>query len=197
VTKAKDVVMSNGQTHWLPGPNDCEECHKGRRDRVLGFEQIAMGLPDATGETLAQLVDDGLVKGIKGMAEYHIGPDDSSADAKALGWMHMNCGVTCHNENDNRTGQSVDMSLRLNAEDLDGRPTDSFPAVTTTVGSDTQTLRWLGRTRVVAGSPADSWLYTLITQRQDMQQMPPIASYVVDPDGSDWVKQWIEHLKAP
>ena len=29
----------------------------------------------------------------------------------------MNCGVTCHNDNTNRTGQSVDMNLRLNAED--------------------------------------------------------------------------------
>jgi hypothetical protein len=198
VTTAKDVVMSNGQTHWLPGSNDCEECHKGRRDRVLGFEQIAMGLPEASGETLAQLIDDGLVKGLKSAPDYHIGPDDKSVDAKALGWIHMNCGVTCHNDNVNRTGQSVDMSLRLNAEELDGRPTDSFPAVTTTVGTETETLRWLGHTRIVPGSPADSWLYTLITQRGDSkQQMPPISTYLVDPDGSDWVKQWIENLKAP
>lgn len=198
VTKAKDVTMGNGQTHWLPGPQDCEECHKGRRDRVLGFEQIALGLPEATGETLAKLVEDGHLKGYDDTTEYHIGPDDSSVDAKALGWIHMNCGVTCHNDNTNRTGQSVDMNLRLNADELDGRPTDTFPAVTTTVETATQTLRWLGQTRIVPGSPEDSWLYTLVTQRGDMkEQMPPLSTYVVDPDGSDWVKQWIEHLKTP
>lgn len=199
VLLAKDVTMGNGQTHWLPGPNDCDECHKGRRDRVLGFEQIALGLPGASGETLAKLAEDGLLKSHDGTTEYHIGPDDSSVDAKALGWMHMNCGVTCHNDTPTGGGMSVDMRLRLKPEELDGRPTNAFPAVTTTAGVATETLRWFGRTRIVPGSPQDSWLYSLITTRNvdQAEQMPPISTFIVDPDGTEWVKQWIEGLEAP
>ena len=196
VLLAKDVTMGNGQTHWLPGPNDCDECHKGRRDRVLGFEQISLGLPEATGETLAQLVADDLLERFDGVTEYRIGPDEDSADAKALGWLHMNCGVTCHNDTPTGGGMSVDMRLRLDPEQLDGRPTDTFPAVMTTVGVDTEVLRWFGRTRVTPGSPEDSWLYSLISTRNvdQEQQMPPLGTYVVDPDGAQWVREWIEGL---
>jgi hypothetical protein len=197
VRLAKDVTLGNGQSHWLPGPSDCEDCHKGRRDRVLGFEQVALGLPEASGETLSQLAANDLLKNFDGATEYHIGPDDDAVEAKALGWMHMNCGVTCHNENPNGGGQSLDMRLIMKAEDLDGRPLDMFPAARTTMGSDTQTLRWLGRTRVVAGSPEDSWLFSLITYRnvgQEKEQMPPISTYVVDPEGSEWVRQWIANM---
>jgi hypothetical protein len=197
---AKDVVMSNGQTHWVPGPTDCDDCHKGRTDRVLGFEQIALGLPGATGETLAKLVEDDLVKNLEGPTELHIGADDDSVEAKALGWVHMNCGVTCHNENPNRTGQSIDMHLRLKATDLDGRPTDTFPTVMTTVDVDTEALQWLGNKRIVPGSPESSWLFTLISQRNvgdQEQQMPPLASYVVDPEGTDWVRDWITGMQSP
>lgn len=199
VLKAKDVAMGNGQTHWLPGPNDCEDCHKGRRDRVLGFEQVALGLPAATGETLAKLVANKRLKNFEGDTEYHIGPDDESVDAKALGWLHMNCGVTCHNEIPTGEGMSLNMRLRMNAADLDGRPTSEFPAVKTTVGAATQVPSWSGRTRVVAGAPEESWLFSLITTRtmDQKQQMPPLATYVVDPDGSEWVRQWITNLKAP
>jgi hypothetical protein len=191
--------MGNGQAHWLPGPNDCDDCHKGRRDRVLGFEQISLGLPEASGETLTKLVEDDLLKNFDGVTEYHIGPDDSSVDAKALGWLHMNCGVTCHNESPIGGGMSLDMRLRLKPEELDGRPTNTFPAVTSTVGTSTEVLRWSGRTRIVAGSPQDSWLYSLISTRNadQEQQMPPLSTYLVDPDGVEWVRQWIEGLEAP
>jgi len=199
VVLAKNVTMGNGQTHWLPGPNDCDECHKGRRDRVLGFEQIALALPEATGETLAKLAEDGLLKNYDGVSDYQIGPDPSSVDAKALGWLHMNCGVTCHNDTPTGGGMSVDMRLRLKPEELDGRPTNTFPAVTTTAGMGTEVIRWAGRTRIVPGSPQDSWLYSLLTTRNPdwEQQMPPIATYVVDQEAADWVRQWIEGLEAP
>lgn len=198
VLRGKDVTLTSGQTHWLPGPNDCDECHKGRRDRVLGFEQIGLGLPEASGETLAKLAEEGWLSNFDGTTEYHIGPDDSSADAKALGWMHMNCGVTCHNDTPTGGGMSLDMRLRLKPEELDGRPTSTFPAVATTVGASTEVIRWSGRTRVVAGSPEDSWLFSLISTRnvdQD-QQMPPIATYLVDSEAVEWVRQWIEGLEA-
>lgn len=194
IAKGKEITVA-GERWFLPGSNDCEDCHKGRRDRVLGFEQVALGLAGATGETLGMLVEQDRLENFDGVREYHIGPDDESVEAHALGWLHMNCGVTCHNENANSGGQSLDLRLRLDPEQLDGRSTQSFPAVVTTLGKSTQTLRWLGNTRVVAGAPEQSWLYTLISQRGDLnQQMPPLGTYVTDPDGTQWVRQWIEQL---
>jgi hypothetical protein len=193
VDSAKDIMVGS-LTHWLPGPNDCETCHKGRIDRVLGFEQVELGLSGASGVTLAQLKDDGLLEGFSGPTEYHIGPDDSNTEAHAMGWMHANCGITCHNENSNSTGQSVDMRLRLDPTLLDGRSTSDFGTLKTTVGVATQAKQWIGKTRIVPGQPEQSWLYTLINQRGDKMQMPPLATYVVDTQDVDIIKKWIQAM---
>ncbi|MET0389945.1 MAG: hypothetical protein ABW321_28490 [Polyangiales bacterium] len=195
VDSAKDVELGS-QTHWIPGPSDCNDCHKGRRDRVLGFEQVSLGLEKASGVTLEQLVAEERLKGFEGPTSYKIGEGkDDGTEAHALGWIHMNCGVTCHNDNTNATGKSIDMRLRLEPTLLDGRPAAEFPTITTTVGQDTQALQWSGRKRITAGSAADSWLYSLITQRGDEKnQMPPIGTRLVDEQDSAVVKKWIESL---
>ncbi|MET0386470.1 MAG: hypothetical protein ABW321_10950 [Polyangiales bacterium] len=199
VDRAKDVDVGDGQLHWIPGPSDCDECHKGRRDRVLGFEQVSLGLPEASGETLAQLAAAGRLKGFDESAPttYQIGPgEDDGTEARALGWMHINCGVTCHNDGSNATGGSVSLRLRLDPTQLDGREVTDFATFKTTVGVATQALQWTGNTRITPGSSENSWLYTLITQRGEDRQMPPIGSNVVDEEDSAVVKKWIDSLPA-
>jgi hypothetical protein len=197
VDQRKDVMVGT-LTHTLPEQQDCEDCHKGRRDRILGFEQVLLGLPQATGVTLADLVAQKRLKNFEGPTEYHIGPDDESAEAYAFGFLHANCGVTCHNDNSNSTGHMVNMKLRLDPAQLDGGDTSGFDAVTTTVGVATQSFKWPGKMRVAPGSPDDSWLLVLMSMRGDpMQQMPPLASNLVDEDDSDWVRTWISNLPKP
>jgi hypothetical protein len=195
VDAARNVDLGS-QVHWLPGPNDCEKCHKGRSDRVLGFEQVALGLPKASGVTLADLVAQQRLTGFSGPTEYHIGASgNDSVEAHALGFLHMNCGVSCHNNNTGAWGYSARIELRLEPGQLDGRSSSEFPSIKTTVGMATKTLRWSGKTRVAAGSIEDSWLYTLMTQRGDPEeQMPPIATNLVPTEGAQWVKTWIESL---
>lgn len=191
------TIMVGDQTHYLPSPSDCEECHKGRRDRVLGFEQVALGLPDAAGETLAKLVAEHKLKGFEGDTEYHVGENDDSAEAHALGWMHMNCGATCHNDVQSSKGFSTGLRMRLEPSQLNGGPITDAAVVKTGVNVEAKTMRWLGRTRIVPGSAQDSLLYSLITQRGDKtQQMPPLATFLVDDEDSEWVKNWIDSLPA-
>lgn len=38
-----------GVTWTIPTNDDCNECHRGRLDRILGFEQVSLGLPGAPG----------------------------------------------------------------------------------------------------------------------------------------------------
>ncbi|MEY4577851.1 MAG: hypothetical protein RL701_2554 [Pseudomonadota bacterium] len=195
VDVARNVDLGS-QVHWIPSPNDCDKCHKGRPDRVLGFEQVALGLPEASGVTLADLVAQQRLTGFSGPTDYHIGEQDNdSVEAHALGFLHMNCGVSCHNNNSNAYGGMARLQLKLEPEQLDGRSSSSFVSVTNTVGMATKTLRWSGKTRIVPGSSADSWLYTLMTQRGDPEeQMPPIATNIAPPEGSKWVKDWIDSL---
>lgn len=194
VNARKDMMVGD-LDHTLPEQQDCEECHKGRHDRILGFDQVLLGLPQATGVTLADLVAQKRLKNFDGPTEYHIGSDDQSAQAHALGFLHSNCGVTCHNDNGNSTGHMVNMRLKLDPALLDGGDLSQVDALTTTVGVATQSFKYPGKTRIVAGSPDDSWLVSLISMRGDpMTQMPPLGSTLVDNDDVDWIRTWIASL---
>jgi hypothetical protein len=191
-------VMVDGHEYRIPSLEECDDCHGGRRDRLMGFEQVSLGMPAATGVTLKQLVDDDRLENFSGPTSYQIGSDPDSAEAKALGWLHINCGVSCHNDNDNSNGHSTNMRLILDPKLLDGRDVSSeFAPVKTTVGQDVSTLRWVGSKRIVSGSPDDSWLVTLISRRQAKEQMPPVGTYVVDDDHVSAVREWIEGLPKP
>jgi len=197
VDSARTVAVGD-RMHYLPSPSDCEECHKGRRDRVLGFEQVALGLPEASGETLEKLVAERRLSNFEGDTEYHIGESDETAEAHALGWMHMNCGVTCHNDVTSSKGYSTGLRMRLEPAELDGSTPPGAAVRKTGIDVAAKTMRWVGQTRIVPGSSADSLLYTLITQRGDKtQQMPPLATFLVDEENSEWVKTWIDSLAKP
>src|SRR5690606_26188661 len=45
----------DGGTYEIPNAGECEQCHYGRKDRVLGFDAVSLGMPGAEGVTLADL----------------------------------------------------------------------------------------------------------------------------------------------
>lgn len=192
----QDIMVGN-QPYRIPSATECDECHSGRRDRVLGFEQALLGLPGAQGVSLAELVSEGLLDGFSGPTSYEIGADPNAVAANALGWLHANCGVSCHNDNPASKGNTRGMRLHLNPGLLDGRDVGEFPSVATTVDQDAATLRWFGLKRVVAGSPEESLMYELVTQRAEGEQMPPLASRLVDEEFAPVLAQWIRSLAAP
>ena len=190
----------DGQTYALPSHTQCNDCHAGRRDRVLGFDAVSLGLTGDghDGMTLAKLVSEDRLKNFDGDTQYQIGPDPESAESRALGWMHNNCGVSCHNTNPNSKAYSSGLRLNLDPTQLDGRSTDDFIAVKTTIGQDVFALQWQGQKRIAPGKPEESLLYKLITSRGDpKQQMPPLGTNYTDDENIQIVKDWITGMGSP
>lgn len=189
-----------GDTYYIPNGRECEQCHKGRDDRALGFEALLLGLPDARGLTLARLADEGLISDDSFASNIEIGDDGTGKAAAALGWLHVNCGVSCHNGYTGAEAYRTDMYLQLKVSDVDGSSVGGVEPINMTVGVGATTPRWTDRTRITAGSPTDSLLYFLLSTRDaanPKDQMPPIASRVVDEDGAALVEDWIRSLSAP
>ena len=83
----------------------------------------------------------------------------------------------------------------LDVNELDGRPSNNFEPRQLLVDQDAKTLRWGDKKRVVSGDPEASLLYQLITSRAgSKEQMPPIATKVVDSHHVDVVTRWINAL---
>lgn len=189
-----DVRLRDASTYHVPTQDECQKCHRGRAERVLGFEQVSLGLPGASGLTLEDLVAAGRLSNPPARTSLVIGDDGTGAAAQALGWLHVNCGTSCHNEDPRSTAFSAGMLLRLDPSLLDGRPVNDFAALETTIGVTAKTPSWHGATRIVAGAPADSLLYQLMSRRGDEEQMPPIATTAVDETGDALVGAWISRL---
>lgn len=192
----------DGKAYSLPSHTQCNECHVGRRERVLGFDAVSLGLAGEghDGMTLAKLVSDDRLKNFDGDSamQYQIGPAPESAESRALGWMHNNCGVSCHNTNPNSKGYSSGLRLNLDAAQLDGRSTEDFIAIKTTIGQEVFALQWQGQKRIEPGKPEQSLLFKLITSRGDpKQQMPPLGTNYADDENTQIVKEWITGMAAP
>lgn len=192
-------VDVSGHTYYIPSAKECDECHKGRTDRALGFELLLLGLPGATGMTLQQLISDKLLTQDPKQTDFEIGDDGTGKAAPALAWLHVNCGISCHNSNSAAEGYTSDLRLRLPYDAIDGSSSADFDARKTTIGVIAHTPKWMDKTRIVAGSPDDSLLYQLASTR-DMNMpknhMPPIATRVVDADGMKLVEAWIKAMPA-
>ena len=191
-------VGDSGATWTIPTNDDCNECHRGREDRILGFEQVSLGLPGAQGLTLAQLVAQGLISPAPASVSLTIGDDGTGIDPLALGWLHINCGVTCHNADEGSAAYGAGMRLRLDPSQLDGSTPDraTWDILSTTVNVPTVSAGFNGAPRILPGDPADSILYQLIDERGDDVQMPPIASNLVDTADVAVVRSWITALGA-
>ena len=185
----------SGVTWNIPTNDDCNECHRGRLDRILGFEQVSLGLPAAQGLTLAQLVEQGLVTPTPASDSLGIGDNGSGLDALALGWIHINCGVTCHNSNPSSAAYGAGMHLRLDPTQLDGGPPDpaTWDILKTTLNVACTSGSFIGQPRIQPGRSEASVLDQLISERGTVQ-MPPIASRVVDTVDVGVIDAWIRSM---
>jgi hypothetical protein len=190
------VPVGDGGVTWkIPTNDDCNECHRGRLDRILGFEQVSLGLPGAQGLTLAQLVERGLVKPAPASVSLSIGDDGTGLSALALGWLHVNCGVTCHNANPAAAGNGANMILRLDPTQLDGSPPNAttWDVLKTTLNVPCVSGSLNGVPRIRPRNPTLSAIHQVISQRGALQ-MPPIASQIVDVPDTAVVTSWIASM---
>jgi hypothetical protein len=187
--------------HTVPSREQCQECHAGRTDFVLGWDWLMLG-PGATGITRDVLGDRGLLRahGQNVRAPTTDIPGDAIERA-ALGYLHANCGVSCHHgkrEGDEGPG---DLSMRLEIADLSSVQTTD--AVRTGVNHAPNPFLLYFEWRLPQpaggfldfrpGDPQRSFAIARMSTREPGRKMPRLGSNRVDPDGvriiSDWVQQ--------
>jgi hypothetical protein len=188
-------VTVNGAVYRIPTGRECDQCHEGKDDRILGFDAVSLGLAGAEGVSLQDLVDEDLIEPAPKRTSLKIGDDGTKRAAAVLGWLNINCGMPCHNDNSNSEGYSSRLRLQLDPAQLDGRPATEFKSIKSTVGVAGETLRWSEEIRIVPGSPQRSLLYKLIASRKGKNdQMPPIGSRVVDEEATAAIEAWISAM---
>jgi len=110
--------------------------------------------------------------------------------AAALGYLHANCGH-CHNPN-GTSWPDTQMVLRLSTEDVDVATSAVYQSLAN------QPLQyWRGgaiKVRVAPGAPDASAIVARMSTRGTDDQMPPLATELVDADGLAAVRAWIASL---
>lgn len=186
-------------SYEIPAAARCDSCHAGKDDRVLGFEAVGLGLAGAVGVTLQSLVTESLLTRPPPAASLAL-PDDKTGQARAaLGWMHANCGLSCHT---GKTALAGGMTLRLGYDELhreDGSPpmVERLAAVRTTVGVTATLPVVTGLMRIAPGHASESAIPKLAGRRDAQNpfgQMPPGLSHVVDEAGVAALRSWIDAL---
>jgi len=184
-----------GTTYEVPSSFLCNDCHNGRPDGVLGFEAVALSSPAATGLTMSQLVAQNLVTTPPSGALAV--PGDTTTQA-TLGWLHMNCGVSCHNTTGGLASDTGFLT-RLNVASLGSvQTTDTY---TTGWNVPTQTFQIpdAGTTyRFHACDVPSSAAYYRADHRTGVNgtqmgvQMPPYVTHVVDDADMATLAAWID-----
>ncbi len=199
-------IGPDGGAYEVPSTGQCDQCHMGRKDQALGFDAVSLGLPTATGQTLATLAAEGRLSAPPPATTVAF-PGSDAAKA-AVAWVPANCGA-CHNANTNAAA-----SFRKH---LLVRATDLAPADAGTPATLEQLDIWTEaycvdtfRTDPEAGAPfkyirggepAKSMMSILAGQRVGPDelpnpgtQMPPIVSRAVDHEGVKLLDEWIATL---
>ena len=193
----------------IPNDNQCNACHAGRKDKLLGFEVVSLGLAGAEGLTLPVLVAEGLLSSPPPSTTLAFPEDATGKAAAALAWAHVSCGP-CHNRSKDANGVQSSVYLLTHGSLLlapEGGPAtvESLDAFATTVGKTTMTeIPDAGGATfsiIKAGDPSASLAAYLSGRRvgvsgtpNEKEQMPPIVSRLVDTKGHALFEAWISAL---
>jgi len=181
----------NGTMHDAPAQKDCGKCHRGDVGRVLGFSAIQLSRATAP-PAMPELVALGLLSDPPADPHGFPVPGDAATSA-ALGYLHANCGH-CHNEN-GAAWPDTQMVLRLVVGDRDAATSGVEQSI---VGKNVTYWRGGAITlRVDPGAPDGSAIVARMNVRGSMDEMPPIATELVDATGVATVRSWIAALPAP
>jgi hypothetical protein len=188
---AKTKDLGNGMSWYYPSRNDCLQCHTVAAGRSLGLETAQMNrdAPDGTGNQLAALDAAGAFDAPLPMAPAMLPalphPDDTAAplDQRARAYLHANCSF-CHRMGgpgrvppDWRFANTLMQTGACNATPQDGD------------------LGVMGALVLTPGDASKS-VTSLRMHALDAHRMPPLASHVVDPDGTALVDAWIASLTS-
>jgi mono/diheme cytochrome c family protein len=148
----------------VPSAIECNDCHKGRKDILLGFEAISLAQPAATGLTLAALAQENRLAPPPAKTSLTVDP--------GLGVLHVNCGVSCHNATPGANGKDSTLRLRIGFDEASSKPVASWQMMATMVNVPATLPAWSGGPRLAPGAPEKSVLVTTMKAR-GTGQMPP------------------------
>ena len=187
----RGALNVNDAGYEIPSQNKCAECHQGRVDYVLGFEAVSLSSPGASGLPMATLKSRGLLTAPPAEA---ITIPGTAVESAALGYLHTNCGITCHNAA-NGLARDTGFFMRLDVSSLSSvGATDTY---VTGWNEPTQGYHAVPE-RIAQCSPASSCAYYRMSRRDGVAeagagtQMPPIDSHQVDPAGEAILMAWID-----
>jgi hypothetical protein len=189
---------ADGHGYEVPTQAACPFCHRGRRDDVLGFEAVSLSSANATPVTMQTLVAQGW---ITNAPEAGIVIPGNPTDVAALGYLHANCGTTCHNRNETAFCNFSGLFFRLGYDDVSNPSlaVADLDAFKTAVNIPAPAAG-PGFMRIAPGDPAHSGIAYLMSRRVSGDggglQMPLIDTHVVDQDGVAMVTAWIQALGA-
>jgi hypothetical protein len=188
----------NGTSYEIPPQTACQDCHGGRLDDVLGFEAVSLAAPAATGLTMSVLVADGLLTQPPSAPIVVPGNPTESA---ALGWLHANCGIACHNSTSFDCASTLFM--RLNVASL--ATVQSTDTWNTAVGRPLSMLDqafvppWPMLRITPGNSRASAVSYRASVRDTDpaqSNQMPPMDTHVVPDAGVAILNAWIQAIPS-
>jgi hypothetical protein len=194
-TEGATIDLGGGKDYVVPKSSECNDCHKGRKDKLLGFEAVSLGQPGASGFTLAALAAEGRLSAPPAKTSVTIPDDGTGHAADALAWIHVNCGTSCHTGTSLGTAYGTGMRLRIGWDEIAGKPPAQWDVVKSTVGIPVRSPAWAGELRIAPGDPTSSVVLRLLGQR-GTAQMPPIATRIVDEKGKAAVFAWISAMRA-
>jgi hypothetical protein len=192
----KDVVG----TYEIPDAQGCDKCHRGRAEKLLGVEAVSLGLAGAKGVTLASLASEGRLTAPPAKTALAIPEDSTGKAGPALGWLHTQCGVSCHNRNPFAEGTKTSLFLRLQASQLLGTTkTTDLDAYKTTANVPIDTPKYFsyqaqGFVRMKPGDPNHSLILAFAAMRDEPGAMPPLYTHIADQSGIEAAKAWIAAL---
>ena len=187
----------NDAGYEIPSQVKCGQCHFGRIDDVLGFEAVSLSSPDAGGLPMRTLIADGLLTDPPDAA---LTVPGDPTQAAALGYLHANCGVPCHNTGGGEAN-STGFHMRLLAGELGSvEATDTYQTGWNQATSGFHADGVIDR--LTACDAPQSCVYIRMSHRDPFSdagydiatppiQMPPIDSHMVDPTGMALVAAWI------
>lgn len=193
----------NGTTYEIPSTTECYTCHAGRTDMVLGFDLIGLGTSGAQGVTLADLAGQGRLTQPPPATTITIPEDSTGNAAAALGYMHVNCGVTCHNTNMYADALVTGYFTKLLAAQLypdggTGHVTQLDPYTTAVNVPATVMPGQMQYLRILPGDAAQSLVPLMALARDpdagNFIPMPPIVSHQPDTTGVAAIQAWINAL---
>lgn len=181
----------NDAGYEIPSQDKCVDCHQGRVDSVLGFDAVSLSSPQAAGLPMSTLISQDLITDPPAAA---ITIPGNAAEVAALGYLHANCGTTCHNANRGLARQTgFFMRLNVGPEMATVKTTDAY----TTGWNQATTGYHVVPKRIAACSTATSCIYYRTTHRDGVggaptgTQMPPIDTHQVDTAGTAEIAAWI------